>query len=52
LDYDEVKDVSYAKKVPMGPSPLYYLAATFARVLVADRVKVVVPNLEASAEWG
>ena len=51
LDYDLVTDVSYAKKVPMKPSPLYYLAATFARVLVADRIKVVVPNLEASAEW-
>jgi len=32
----------------MRPSPLYYLAANFSRVLVTDRVKVVVPNLEAS----
>jgi hypothetical protein len=51
LDYDDLKDVTYAKKVPMRPSPLYYLGANFARVLVADRLKVVVPNLEASAEW-
>lgn len=51
LDYDDLKDVTYAKKVPMRPSPLYYVSASFARVLVADRLKVVVPNLEASAEW-
>ncbi|MGA8030549.1 MAG: hypothetical protein WB992_25680, partial [Bryobacteraceae bacterium] len=51
LDYDAITNVSYAKKVPMKPSPLYYLAANFARVLLADRMKVVVPNLEASIEW-
>ena len=51
LDYHGITDVSYAKKIPMKPSPLYYLTATFSRVLVADRVKVVVPNLEASSEW-
>jgi len=51
LDYQDIRDVTYAKKVPMKPSPLYYLGATFERVLVADRVKVVVPNLEATGHW-
>jgi len=51
LDYDDFTDVSYAKKLPMRPSPLYYLAATFKHVLVADRIKVVVPDIEGGAQW-
>lgn len=46
IDYEEISSVTYARKVPMKPSPLYYLAATFSKVLIADRVKVVVPNFD------
>jgi hypothetical protein len=51
LDYDDFLSVSFAKKIPMKPSPLYYISANFVHVLVAERSKVVVPNLEASSEW-
>ncbi len=51
LDYEEISDVSYAKKLPMNPSPLYYLSGKFANVLVAERVRVVVPNLEGIEQW-
>lgn len=51
IDYDEISAVTYARKVPMKPSPLYYLSATFSKVLVADRVKVVVPNIEEALQW-
>jgi hypothetical protein len=51
LDYEAISDVSYAKKVPMNPSPLYYLSASFSKVLVAERVRVVVPNPEENEQW-
>ena len=51
IDYEEISAVTYARKVPMKPSPLYYLFATFSKVLVADRVKVVVPNIEEAHQW-
>ncbi|MBI4526887.1 MAG: hypothetical protein HY695_24085 [Deltaproteobacteria bacterium] len=51
IDYEDISAVTYARKVPMKPSPLYYLAATFSNVLVADRVKVAVPNMEEAPQW-
>ena len=51
LDYDAILDVGYAKKIPMNPSPLYYLDANFSKVLVAERVKIVLPNLEEIEQW-
>jgi len=51
LDYEAISDVAYAKKFPMNPSPLYYLFANFSKVLVADRTRVVVPNLEDNGQW-
>lgn len=51
IDYDSVSEVAYARKVPMSPSPLYYLNAVFSKVLVADRVRIVVPNLQESLGW-
>ncbi len=51
LDYEAISDVSYAKKIPMNPSPLYYLSAKFSKVLVAERLRVVVPNLEEHEQW-
>jgi hypothetical protein len=51
IDYDEISAVTYARKIPMKPSPLYYLSATFSKVLVADRWKVVVPDLEEASQW-
>lgn len=51
IDYESISAVAYARKVPMKPSPLYHLSATFAKVLVTDRVRVVVPNLEESRQW-
>lgn len=51
IDYEEITAVTYARKFPMKPSPLYYLSATFSKALVADRVKVVVPNIEESSQW-
>lgn len=51
IDYESISAVAYARKVPMKPSPLYYLSATFTKVLVTDRVRVVVPNLQDSSQW-
>jgi hypothetical protein len=51
IDYVEISSVTYARKVPMKPSPLYYLSGTFSKVLVTDRVKVVVPNIEEVPQW-
>jgi hypothetical protein len=51
LDYEAIWDVDYAKKFPMNPSPLYYLSARFSKVLVTDRVKIVLPNLEENEQW-
>ena len=51
IDYEAIADVSYAKKIPMNPSPLYYLRAKFSKVLVTERVRVVVPNLEENGQW-
>ncbi len=51
LDYEAISDVSYAKKFPMNPSPLYYVLAKFSKVLVAERARVVVPNLEGIEQW-
>jgi hypothetical protein len=51
IDYEEISKVTYARKVSMNPSPLYYLSATFTKVLAADRVKVVVPNLDEAQQW-
>lgn len=51
IDYDDISDVEYAKKIPMKPSPLYYLSGKFSKVLVADRIKIVIPNIEEGKEW-
>lgn len=51
IDYDEISAVTYARKIPMKPSPLYYLSAIFSKALVVDRMKVVVPNIEESLQW-
>jgi hypothetical protein len=51
IDYEEISAVTYARKVPMKPSPLYYLSATFSKVLVTGRVKIVVPNIEEASQW-
>jgi hypothetical protein len=51
LDYEAISDVSYAKKLPMNPSPLYYLSGKFAKVLVAERVGIVVPNIQDIDQW-
>ncbi len=51
IDYDEISDVDYAKKVPMKPSPLFFLSGKFTKVLVAERIRVVVPNLEECSQW-
>lgn len=51
IDYDDISAVDYAKKIPMNPSPLYYLFASFSKVLVADRVRVVIPNIEENLQW-
>jgi hypothetical protein len=51
LDYEAITETSYARKLPMKPSPLYYLSAMFANVLVANRSKVVLPNPEGSTQW-
>ena len=51
IDYEEISAVTYARKIPMKPSPLYHLYATFSKALVADRVKVVVPNIEEMHQW-
>jgi len=51
IDYDDISAVTYARKIPMKPSPLYYLSAAFSNALVADRFKIVVPNIEESSQW-
>jgi len=51
IDYEDISAVTYARKVAMKPSPLYYLSATFSNVLVADRVKVAVPDMEEAPQW-
>jgi len=51
LDYDHISEVSYAKKIPMRPSPVYYVAAKFSNILVQDRSRIVVPNMEESPQW-
>ncbi len=51
LNYEVISDVLYAKKLPMNPSPLYYVSAKFLNVLVAERMRVVVPNLEENEQW-
>lgn len=51
LDYAAISGVDYAKKLPMNPSPLYYLSASFSRVQVAERLRVVVPDLEETEQW-
>lgn len=51
IDYDEISSVDYLKKIPMKPSPLYYASGNFSKVLVVERLKVVVPNIEEIAQW-
>jgi len=51
LDYQAISDVSYSKKVPLNPSPLYYLSARFSNVLTTERLRVAVPNLQENDQW-
>ena len=51
IDYDHISQVEYVKKFPMRPSPLFYVAGKFEKVVVADRVRVVIPNIEESSQW-
>lgn len=43
LDYESIQEVAYAKKIPMQPSPLYYLEAQFQNVLVVPRDQATFP---------
>ncbi len=51
LDYDLISDVSYARKFPMNPSPLYYVHGKFSKVVVAERAKIVLPDLDGIEQW-
>lgn len=51
IDYEEISSVTYARKVPMKPTPLYYLSATFSKVVIVNRVKIVMPNIEEVSQW-
>ncbi len=44
LDYESIKDVVYAKKIPMQPSPLYYLEARFENVFIVNREQITFPK--------
>ncbi len=47
LDYESIENISFAKKIPMLPSPLYYCEGKFRNVIVVPRLKAVIPDLEA-----
>ncbi|MEM0466080.1 MAG: hypothetical protein QXX20_00550 [Candidatus Thermoplasmatota archaeon] len=44
LDFKKIDEITYAKKHPMKPSPLYVVEGKFYDVLVLSQIKEVFPN--------
>lgn len=51
LDFKKIDDITYSKKHPMRPSPLYIVEGNFHDILILPQLKEIFPNNFPYSEW-